>query len=50
MKKYKKKPVVIEAFHLKDLSRKAINESMAFMAQPLEVPKGFNQIDNPLET
>lgn len=47
--KARKKPVVVEVYQLKDLSRKSIHEAMNFMGQPLKVPKGFNQIDNPVE-
>lgn len=47
--KYRKKSVVIEAFHLKDLSRKTIAEALQFMGQKVECPKGFPELDNPFE-
>jgi len=47
--KYRKKPVVIEAYHLKDLSRKSICEALSFTGQTVEIPKGFPEYDNPLE-
>lgn len=47
--KYRKKPVVIEAFYLKDLSQKTIIEALQFMGQNVEMPRGYPEHDNPFE-
>ena len=43
--KYRKKPVVIEAFHLKDLSYATVKEALNFMGQPVRTPRGFQVAD-----
>lgn len=46
---YRKKPLIVEAFHLVDLSRKTIINALDFMGQKIEIPKGFPECNNPFE-
>ena len=45
--KVRKKPVVVEAYHLKDLSYKSVTECLNFMGQTVQIPRGFPEDDNP---
>lgn len=41
MAKYRKKPVVIDAYHLKDLSYKTVKECLGFMGQQVNTYRGI---------
>lgn len=41
MAKYRKKPVIIEAYHIKDLSYESVKECLEFMGQQVKTHKGF---------
>ena len=47
--KVRKKPVVVEAYHLKDLSYKSVTECLNFMGQTVQIPRGFPEYDNPFD-
>lgn len=46
--KYRKKPVVIEAYHLKDLSYKTVKECLEFMGQQVKTYRGLG-IEQPFD-
>ncbi len=48
MPKYRKKPVVVEAFHLVDLSYYTVKEALKFMGQPVNTYRGFG-IEQPFD-
>ena len=43
----RKKLVVVEAYHLKDLSYKSVTECLNFIGQTVQIPRGFPEYDNP---
>ena len=45
----RKKLVVVEAYHLKDLSYKSVTECLNFIGQTVQIPKGFPEYDNPFD-
>lgn len=47
--KVRKKPVVVEAFHLKDLSYKSVIECLEFMGQPVSIPRRLNGCEYPFD-
>ena len=48
MPKYRNKPVVVEAFHLVDLSYYTVKEALKFMGQPVNTYRGFG-IEQPFD-
>lgn len=46
--KYRKKPVVIDAFHLSDLSQKTVHEALNFMGQDIPTFRGFG-VEQPFD-
>lgn len=53
MAKYRKKPVVIDAVHLVDLSYETVNKALAFMGKSIVVPRtmhGGNPLDEYMRT
>lgn len=48
MAKYRKKPVVIDAYHLKDLSYKTVKECLGFMGQQVNTYRGIG-IEQPFD-
>lgn len=48
MPKYRKKPVVVEAFHLVDLSYYTVKEALKFMGQPVNTYRGIG-IEQPFD-
>lgn len=47
--KVRKKPVVVEAYHLKDLSYESVTECLNFIGQPMRIPRCFPEYDNPFD-
>lgn len=48
MPKYRKKPIVVEAFHLVDLSYYTVKEALKFMGQPVNTYRGIG-IEQPFD-
>lgn len=48
MAKYRKKPIVVEAFHLVDLSYYTVKEALKFMGQPVNAYRGIG-IEQPFD-
>lgn len=47
--KARKKPVVVEVYHLKDLSYESVSECLIFMGQPVRIPRSFTEHENPFD-
>lgn len=48
MPKYRKKPIVVEAFHLADLSYYTVKEALKFMEQSIPAIRGFG-VEQPFD-